>query len=95
LEVDWARVKFSVLAGSFIVGLAIFPLLVRQVRRLADYVSGEEIKRRRNKTIRTMKAGETSRDPWNLLHVFSSFTTGFFVNLVYEKVVEIIRTQIR
>jgi hypothetical protein len=94
VDVELARLKLSVLAGSFIVGLAIFPLLVRLVRKLADYISDEEKRSARRKSVRDVNEKESSRGGWNVIHVFTSFTVGFFVNLAYEQVLEIIRTKI-
>ncbi len=94
VDMEPANLRWSAFAASFIVGLAIFPFLVRYVRRLADYVSGREDA--------PAGAGDGGGAPekepsqgWNTIHVFTSFTTGFFVNLVYEKVLQIVQTQIR
>jgi hypothetical protein len=95
VELDRARLRPSVLGGSLIVGLAVFPLVVRLVRRLADYVSGEEKRAARRRSGKAARGGEPSRGGWNLIHVLTSFTTGFFVNLAYEQVLEIIRTKVR
>jgi hypothetical protein len=89
VNIEASRLTPSVFAGSFIVGLAIFPLVVRQVRRLADYVSDEGSNDARNKPRKKLNRGR-----WNMIHVLTSFTTGFFVNLAYEKVLAILRTQI-
>jgi hypothetical protein len=92
VDIDLSRLKLTKLAASFIVGLVIFPLAVRQVRKVADYISGEENKRARTKADKLTAGSEPSHGGWNMLHVFTSFTTGFLVNLVYEKVLQIIRT---
>lgn len=94
IDVESARLKLSVLAGSFIVGLAIFPLLVRLVRKLADYIFDEEKRTARRKAKRGVNEKEPRHGGWNIIHVFTSFTIGFFVNLAYEQVIEIIRTKI-
>jgi hypothetical protein len=80
---------FSTFTASFIVGLAIFPFFVRHMRKLADYLSDS------NKEGIPAAEGENSNAaPWNLLHVLTSFTTGFFVNLAYDKLVQFIQTQL-
>lgn len=93
VDIEPANLRWSAFAASFIVGLAIFPLLVRYVRRLADYVSDRE----NNSAQSSDSEGAPEREPsqgWNMIHVLTSFTTGFFVNLVYEKVLQVIHTQI-
>jgi hypothetical protein len=92
VDIDLSRLKLSKLAASFIVGLVIFPLAVRHVRKLADYISGEDKGRGQPEAEGSVAGRQLSHRRWNLLHVFTSFTTGFLVNLVYEKVLQIIRT---
>ena len=89
-----ANLSLSTFSASFIVGLAIFPFLVRHVRKLADYVTGWEKKPVRVKAGAVTKAEASSHGTWNLIHVFTSFSTGFFVNLAYEKMLQIIHTQL-
>jgi hypothetical protein len=92
VDTDLSRLKLSKLAASFIVGLVIFPFAVRHVRKLADYIFIEDEGHERSKA--EGSADDTQPPPaaWNMLHVFTSFTTGFLVNLIYEKVLQIIRT---
>ena len=93
VSINPANLRLSSLVASFIVGLAIFPFLVRYVRKLADYVSGEENKSALPNDDGAATVKEQSHSGWNMIHVFTSFTTGFFVNLVYEKVLQMIQTQ--
>jgi hypothetical protein len=83
------------LVGSLIVGLAIFPFVVRQVRRLADLLSNHASAGESSEA--AAEGGEPtskkSQATWNLMHVFTSFSTGFFVNLVYERLLEFLHTQ--
>lgn len=94
VEIDRANLLFSTFAASFIVGLAIFPFLVRYVRKFADHVFPEEDKVDQAIDDSGVAAKEPRHSGWNLIHVFTSFTTGFFVNLAYEKVLQIIQTQL-
>lgn len=91
--INASNLSLPTFAASFIVGLAIFPLVVRYVRKLADYVSegGNTPAPPDGDGASTDK--ESSRSGWNMLHVFTSFTTGFFVNLFYEMALQIIHTQ--
>jgi serine/threonine protein kinase len=93
VDIEPANLRWSAFAASFIVGSEIFSLLVRYVRKLADYVSDRE-----GTSVQSSdNEGAPEREPsqgWNMIHVLTPFTTGFFVNLVYEKVLQVIHTQI-
>jgi len=91
VDIDLSRLKLSKLAASFIVGLVIFPFAVRHVRKLADYISVEDERHERSKAEGLADNPEPTPAAWNMIHVFTSFTTGFLVNLIYEKVLQIIR----
>ncbi len=95
VNLDTSRLTPSVLVGSLIVGLAIFPFVVRQVRKLADFLSNDESADPSESSKEGGQSTKTkSQAMWNLMHVFTSFSTGFFVNLVYEKLLEFLRAQL-
>jgi hypothetical protein len=63
------------------------------VRKLADYILDGRNKTAQDEPTEARPSEKPDDGSWNIIHVFTSFTTGFFVNLAYEKVLEIIRNQ--
>lgn len=96
VNLDTSRLTPSVLVGSLIVGLAIFPFVVRQVRRLADFLSNDGPADDSSES--SEEGGQSTKTKsqavWNLMHVFTSFSTGFFVNLVYEDLLQFLRAKL-
>ena len=96
VNLDTSRLTPSVLVGSMIVGLAIFPFVVRQVRKLADFLSNDGPAGESSES--SEEGGESTKTKsqamWNLMHVFTSFSTGFFVNLVYGKLLDFLSAQL-
>jgi hypothetical protein len=73
-----------VLIGSVIVGLAIFPFVLRHIINLAAWIVGKVVP----------NDEFYSKESLNLIHVIVSFSMGYFVNLSYEAALHVLKTQI-